>query len=892
MANPTTVRAACAALVIASGLAQSVSAQLGRAPMGGQPAARVDGDPVTETVSIASSKGVHIGDHAGHGLGTDTPSVLLPLGTAPEADEHAAAKFLPDGSGVVVANRRSQNLVIFNPSTRAVIKAIPLTQHPHALAINPAGTIAVTANMSDGTASIVNLGTGSEVVIPTGVYPGTALITPDGTRALIHNHGRVLVSDPYGKLTVINLSTNAIEREINGIGFSNISASITPEWDSVGIARDYLASTGPLVYDNSTVVFAAWATSGTTQALLININTGATVSVPVALNPRLATISGTKAYIAHTGTNNKVTIIDVPSALVDPGAPGAVTVITTPVGLTGSAAVNAAGDRLALSVSNNFGILNLTTQAFTNNVGPSGTVSALYTTHDGDHFVAASALDTITNFNGTVIQNFNATSQSIFAAISPVTDRVALFSSAYGEDMVLLDTTVNAVSMLSGGPTGPPPEADKPRRVAVNPAGTRAVTANVLSQTASVIDLTTRTVIATLPIQTRPGEVKITPNGARAVIASRDGTGADIIDLDTTTVRTVNLGAAPLRADGVVFSPDSQYAYVNAINVDGVYRIDLAAGTGGPLVATGNMGSISQGHAAFAGLAISPDGATVVTCNSTSNTLTFIQTSTMSVIATLNVATQPLRAVFSASGDRLYLASGSSNTFSTIDTTNPASPAVLGAASVASMPLEIRLNSAGTRAYVQELSGNAIAVVDISVTPPVVLTTWNFPVNSPAWAVQAMELSADSSKMYVTRGTSTLTSGNGTAYASDYGSFEVVDTATGSVIDSIATGRLATALAKDAADTVVVTTDIWYDAVTIIGNPPTVCYPNCDASTTVPVVNTGDFTCFLQQYSVGVTLPSGQQQTHYSNCNGSTIFPQVNTGDFTCFLQKYAAGCN
>jgi hypothetical protein len=69
------------------------------------------------------------------------------------------------------------------------------------------------------------------------------------------------------------------------------------------------------------------------------------------------------------------------------------------------------------------------------------------------------------------------------------------------------------------------------------------------------------------------------------------------------------------------------------------------------------------------------------------------------------------------------------------------------------------------------------------------------------------------------------------------------------------------------------------------------CYANCDQSTTQPVVNTGDFTCFLQQYSSAVTLASPQQQAHYANCDSSTTFPQVNTGDFTCFLQKYATGC-
>jgi hypothetical protein len=75
------------------------------------------------------------------------------------------------------------------------------------------------------------------------------------------------------------------------------------------------------------------------------------------------------------------------------------------------------------------------------------------------------------------------------------------------------------------------------------------------------------------------------------------------------------------------------------------------------------------------------------------------------------------------------------------------------------------------------------------------------------------------------------------------------------------------------------------------GTPAAPCYANCDASTTSPVVNTGDFTCFLQQYSNAVVLAEAGQTTHYANCDGSTVFPEVNTADFTCFLQKYAAGC-
>jgi trimeric autotransporter adhesin len=60
------------------------------------------------------------------------------------------------------------------------------------------------------------------------------------------------------------------------------------------------------------------------------------------------------------------------------------------------------------------------------------------------------------------------------------------------------------------------------------------------------------------------------------------------------------------------------------------------------------------------------------------------------------------------------------------------------------------------------------------------------------------------------------------------------------------------------------------------------CYANCDNSTTAPILNVGDFTCFLQRFAAA---------DPYANCDGSTATPVLNVGDFTCFLQRFAAGC-
>ena len=60
------------------------------------------------------------------------------------------------------------------------------------------------------------------------------------------------------------------------------------------------------------------------------------------------------------------------------------------------------------------------------------------------------------------------------------------------------------------------------------------------------------------------------------------------------------------------------------------------------------------------------------------------------------------------------------------------------------------------------------------------------------------------------------------------------------------------------------------------------CYANCDGSTTAPVLNIADFTCFLNRFAAG---------DPWANCNHSTTPPVLNVADFTCFLNAFAAGC-
>ena len=71
-------------------------------------------------------------------------------------------------------------------------------------------------------------------------------------------------------------------------------------------------------------------------------------------------------------------------------------------------------------------------------------------------------------------------------------------------------------------------------------------------------------------------------------------------------------------------------------------------------------------------------------------------------------------------------------------------------------------------------------------------------------------------------------------------------------------------------------------SIAFVAEGPAPCYANCDGSTSAPVLNVNDFTCFLNRYAAGES---------YANCDQSSGNPVLNVNDFICYLNVYAAGC-
>jgi len=138
----------------------------------------------------------------------------------------------------------------------------------------------------------------------------------------------------------------------------------------------------------------------------------------------------------------------------------------------------------------------------------------------------------------------------------------------YLSDMTsVIDTSTNTVVATI-------PVGANPAGVAITPDGTRAYVANS-SGTVSVIDTSTNTVVATIPVTVGAQLVAITPDGTRAYVAN-NGT-VSVIDTSTNTVvATIPVGAAPI---GVAITPDGTRAYVANENSNNVSVIDTGTNT-------------------------------------------------------------------------------------------------------------------------------------------------------------------------------------------------------------------------------------------------------------------------------------------------------------------------
>lgn len=626
------------------------------------------------------------------------------------------------------------------------------------IAITPDGTQAVIVNAQTNTVTFLNVATRTIThSVEVGEYPVDIAVTPDGQYALTPN----VLSNT---VSVIDIATHTEIAQIPVTGDQPYSVAVTSDGEHaiVGVINDAVFSSFSVI-DLDTLT-EAYTIDSASQGATGGYATPEYGIFGDSFTAFALSADGTKIiypqrfedmiYIYDIATGAELAALptlDQPAA-VDVSPVGNFAVVsyegatrrvarvelaTNTLGATFSTSadnywqkvrVTPDGTHAIVSQLNEIEFVNLTT----------GALTKISTGSPGDiEFSADNQFAFISNFNSRVIslatraQVASITFAACAEAVTSPTANIAIaLNNRFGEDAQVYNINGASSSFLGFSLTGLGKESDSTRELALTPDGETIFFGNCTSRSGGFLDLGSNTFSPLIDTAFRTLDAAASPDGTHIVAVHADGQTVSIIDPVTKTT-FVNLSVFD-RPSRVVISPDSAFAYVLTLaGTDRIHKIALN-GAASSVVATqlaGQTGAIGYSFSEFSGIAISPDGSHVAVCRSFDDFLRLINTSTMAVVADVPTGDFPLRVAF---------------------------------------------NPAGTRAFVSNTFGNSVTVVNMAGAGSSAIAT--VPVSTP------LSLDTDASGTYLYVGTNGFGTGN----------VSVIDTATNSVVKTVALGANGT----------------------------------------------------------------------------------------------------
>jgi YVTN family beta-propeller protein len=250
-------------------------------------------------------------------------------------------------------------------------------------------------------------------------------------------------------------------------------------------------------------------------------------------------------------------------------------------------------------------------------------------------------------------------------------------------------------------PTG---HLSNPGEVAFNPSGTLAYVVNDGSDTVSVINPSTGTVINTIPVGTSPVGVAFNPSGTLAYVTHCASGTVSVINPSTSTIiNTITLGTA--CPWGIAFNPSGTLAYVTNTYGDTVLVINVATDSVIDTITVGSDPTM---------VAFNPSGTLAYVTNEYTSTISVINGATDSVINTITVGTTPWGVAVNPSGTLLYVTNAAVNGGGTVSVVNPATDRVTSTIAVGTWPFTVAFNPSGTLAYVVNDGSDTVSVINPS----------------------------------------------------------------------------------------------------------------------------------------------------------------------------------
>jgi YVTN family beta-propeller protein len=233
-----------------------------------------------------------------------------------------------------------------------------------------------------------------------------------------------------------------------------------------------------------------------------------------------------------------------------------------------------------------------------------------------------------------------------------------------------------------------------------DPANGYIYTANVFSNSVSVIDGSTNTVIATItePAGQTPRELAFNSATGNIYVADVYSNTVSVIDGKTNKLLTT-MPTGGTIVDGLAY--DSSNGNVYAVNA-GSGTVSVIDGLSNKVIGTIPVGS-NPLEAEFV-----PDNGCIYVANEGSASVSVIDGSANKVVGTIDGVPDPVQLVYNPSNHYVYVASHNSNTVSVIDTrTNSVIAAITGLPD----PTGVGYNSATGNVYVGNQGSNYVSII-------------------------------------------------------------------------------------------------------------------------------------------------------------------------------------
>jgi gliding motility-associated-like protein len=194
-----------------------------------------------------------------------------------------------------------------------------------------------------------------------------------------------------------------------------------------------------------------------------------------------------------------------------------------------------------------------------------------------------------------------------------------------------------------------------------------------------------------------PLAMAISPNDQYLYVCSQNPN--EVVVVDATTLAPVTDIPVGAGADGICVSPDGKRVYVSNYETPCVTVIDAATNS---VLTTINV-------PAPVGLVVSPDDSTLYVTSKTGNVVNVINTASNTVIGSIAVGKGPDGIALSSDGSTLYVTNEQDNTVSVIKTSDGTTIATV---SVGKNPIGISITPDGTRVYVADELSNSVSVIN------------------------------------------------------------------------------------------------------------------------------------------------------------------------------------